>query len=213
MRHGRRSQPLPQDFMQTLAHFDLRSSLLEADLDLNVPAQATQLPLLPPTMPPVSKAYVAANVFDKQESSTTTEKIERRYIPAHFPSFPSEHTFRTTPVYTQREIDARKIREQATQEGMQAEKALRKLMAASKAAANSRRRGLGSDTQRLQREEVWRETLDAVKLEDDRTKALGRGDSAMFSLDGASDMPDAGMGAVEVNYDRMFERRGRGLGA
>jgi len=89
---------------------------------------------------------------------------------------------------------------------MEAEKALRKLMAASKAAAGSRRRGVGDDVQRARREEIWRETLEAVRMEDERAGAVGRGAGGMFGLDGAGDVMEAG---IEVDYDKMFGRRGR----
>jgi transcription initiation factor TFIID subunit 8 len=212
MQASRRTQPLPQDFTQALAQLNLRSSELEADLLLAIPAEATQLPILPPSVPPVPSQYTSANDFDSQESRATTEKIARSYVPKHFPSFPSEHTFHATPVFTSREADPRKIREQATHEGMEAEKALRKLMAASKAAASSRRQVVGGDAQRQRREEIWRETMEAVQAVDEKTRIAARQDSAMFGLDGAGDVPDD-MGNIEVNYDKLFGRRDRWLGA
>ncbi|KAK6441826.1 hypothetical protein LTR95_001935 [Oleoguttula sp. CCFEE 5521] len=57
------------------------------------------------------------------------------YVPPHFPSLPSQHAWKTTPVFASRETDARKMREKATEEGMLAEGALRKLAAAAKASA------------------------------------------------------------------------------
>jgi len=89
---------------------------------------------------------------------------------------------------------------------MEAEKALRKLMAASKAAAGNRRQIVGGDTQRVRREEIWRETLEAVRAEDEKVGALERGTGGMFGLDGTEDVMEAG---VEVDYDKMFGRRGR----
>lgn len=208
MQHSRRSQPLPQDFIQALAQSSLHSSLLIDDLALAIPAEVTQRPLRPPTAPLLPANYTPANLFDQAESATSTAKHAhtRRYIPPHFPSFPSEHTFQATPVFTARETDARKIREQATHEGMEAEKALRKLMAASKAAAGNRSKNVGGDAQRARREEIWRETLEAVRAEDERVGMLERGSGGMFGLDGAGEVMEAG---VEVDYDRMFGRRGR----
>jgi transcription initiation factor TFIID subunit 8 len=212
MQASRRTQPLPQDFAQALAQLDLRSSELEADLSLAIPAEATQLPLLPSSAPAVPTQYVSANAFDDRESRTTTDKFARTYVPKHFPSFPSEHTFHATPVFTLREVDARKVREQATHDGMEAEKALRKLMAASKAAVSSRRQVVGGDAQRQKREEIWRETMEAVQAEDERTRTASQQDSAMFGMDGARDLPDD-IGSIEVNYDKLFGRRERRLGA
>ncbi|KIW43208.1 uncharacterized protein PV06_04334 [Exophiala oligosperma] len=48
------------------------------------------------------------------------------------PKLPSAHTFRDTPVLPHREVDTRKIRELATQEGKLGEQALRKLAGAVK---------------------------------------------------------------------------------
>lgn len=208
MQHSRRSNPLPQDFITALSRSNLRSSLLEDDVAFAIPAEISQRPLQPPPTSLVPTSYTSANLFDQHESTTSTAKHAntRRYIPPHFPSFPSEHTFQATPVYTSRETDARRIREQATHEGMEAEKALRKLMAASKAAAGNRRRGVGDDAQRVRREEIWRETLEAVRMEDERAGAVGRGGGGMFGLDGAGDVMEAG---IEVDYDKMFARRGR----
>lgn len=112
-------------------------------------------------------------------------------------------------------------------EGMEAEKALRKLMSANKAGKAKAGHRIWSDSgvdgagagsvvkerERERREEVWREVLEAVRREDQRVGADG-GDTgggsggAMFGLDGvgAGEAMEAG---VEVDYDRMFARRGR----
>lgn len=57
------------------------------------------------------------------------------YIPSHFPQLPPSHAWRQTPVFPEREKDARRMRERATEESLLAEQALRKLAAAAKAGA------------------------------------------------------------------------------
>lgn len=57
------------------------------------------------------------------------------YIPTHFPKLPPSHAWKQTPVYPEREKDARRMRERATEEGLLAEQSLRKLAAAAKAGA------------------------------------------------------------------------------
>ena len=89
---------------------------------------------------------------------------------------------------------------------MEAEKALRKLMAASKVAAGNRRRSTIGDSQRARREDIWRETLAAVRMEDEKTGVAERGGGGMYGLDEAGDVMQA---EVEVDYDKMFGRRGR----
>jgi hypothetical protein len=59
------------------------------------------------------------------------------YIPQHFPKLPPKHAWKHTDVYPAREKDARRMREKATEEGIMAEQALRKLAAAAKAGAAS----------------------------------------------------------------------------
>jgi hypothetical protein len=55
------------------------------------------------------------------------DRVRSAYIPKHFPEFPSKHTYRHTPVFTEREQDPRRIRERATEDGRHGEEALRKL--------------------------------------------------------------------------------------
>lgn len=57
------------------------------------------------------------------------------YIPTHFPKLPPSHAWKQTAVFPQREKDARRMRERATEEGLLAEQSLRKLAAAAKAGA------------------------------------------------------------------------------
>lgn len=78
------------------------------------------------------------------------------YVPAHFPPLPSQHSWKQTPVYTERENDPRKIRERATQEGILAEQALRKLTS-----ANNPRAAQHQQTSKVEmdREALWNATL------------------------------------------------------
>jgi len=149
----------------------------------------------------------AADLFDSEDPA-----VKRPYIPKHFPSFPSQHAYKDTPTYTEREVDVTKIREHATQEGVLAEQALRKLMIASKKwAQGGRRRGAGHlDAMRQRNEEVWRETLAALMPDGDGGSG---GKDGAFGFDGVRERAgrayedDKDVGAV-VNYDRLFWRQG-----
>jgi len=97
------------------------------------------------------------------------ERTRRRYIPSHFPSLPSKHTWQATPVVVKRETDARRIREQATQEGILAEQALRKLMASNKSssAENVSMRLKGPSKKAQEDEAMWEMTMKAAIMDDE----------------------------------------------
>ncbi|KAJ6157830.1 hypothetical protein N7470_005422 [Penicillium chermesinum] len=57
-------------------------------------------------------------------------ETDRSYVPKNFPDFPSKHTYSATPVFTERDNDPRKIREQAADDGRHGEEALRRLASA-----------------------------------------------------------------------------------
>ena len=60
-----------------------------------------------------------------------TERI-RRYVPSHFPALPPQHAWKSTPVFPERESDQRRLRERGVEEGVLAERALRRLASASR---------------------------------------------------------------------------------
>ncbi|KAJ6181341.1 hypothetical protein N7519_011802 [Penicillium mononematosum] len=62
--------------------------------------------------------------------SSEDDRASRPYIPKHFPSFPSKHTYSATAVFIGRDNDPRKIRERAAEDGRHGEEALRKLASA-----------------------------------------------------------------------------------
>jgi len=211
---NRRAKPLPQDFIHALSQFGLVSSALEPHLNLPLPSAVTQPPLFSPapqTSPNIDVVF-AAGLGDGDPQDPA---IKRSYIPKHFPSFPSQHAYKDTPTYTKRELDATTIREHATQEGVLAEQALRKLMIASKKGAQvGRRRGAGDyvfDTQRQRNEEVWRETLAALAQGEGKVMDI----DLDFGLDGVresegrkvAEQEEEEAGAV-VNYDWSFWRQG-----
>ena len=84
------------------------------------------VPTLLPSPPPEEDSF---KILPSLGPLLTDEddRVQNAYIPKHFPDFPSKHTYRHTPVFTEREQDARKIRERATEDGRHGEEALRKL--------------------------------------------------------------------------------------
>lgn len=245
MRHSRRTTPLPHDFMHTLAALNLTSSSLDADLVLSIPAAVTLPPLYsatdanhpledsitaPLTLPFLTPVALAETDFDPSTQEEDKQLQRRRHIPAHFPVLPPAHAYRETPVFTPREVDARQIRERATAEGMEAEKALRKLVKASKSGTKKRRVesesaatgglpsafAMGTSSLWASEEDMWRETLKEVIGEG---KSNTGGDVA---IDGDA-LPDVAMkvdgrdsggsgveedSEISVNWERAFWRKG-----
>ena len=133
MLSARRTVPIPTDF-----EFAIRCLDLPWPDDQLKPftLRPTINPSLLPTPPP-------EDVFHRQFQLPTSllgpgldgraDKRKDRYIPSHLPAFPSQHTYKDTPVFPVREVDPRRIRELATEEGKLGEEALRKLAGAAKA--------------------------------------------------------------------------------
>ncbi len=129
----RRTVPIPTDFESAMKHLDLPWP--HDQLKPFTKKPQVNPPLLP-TPPP-------EDVFHREHQLPSAmlgpgldgraDKKKDHYIPSHFPPFPSQHTYKDTPVFPDREVDPRRIRELATEEGKQGEEALRKLAGAVKA--------------------------------------------------------------------------------
>lgn len=120
----RRIQPIPHDFEHALKRSFLRVDDL---LPYLKPAAAVEpIPTLLPSPPPEDDPFKSLP-FLSSELSGEDDRVRSAYIPKHFPGFPSKHTYRYTPIFTEREQDPRKIRERATEDGRHGEEALRKL--------------------------------------------------------------------------------------
>ena len=133
MLSARRTVPIPTDFEFAIKCLDLPWPDDELKPYTLRPAIN---PSLLPTPPP-------EDAFHRQFQLPTSllgpgldgraDKRKDRYIPSHLPPFPSQHTYKDTPVFPVREVDLRRIRELATEEGKLGEEALRKLAGAAKA--------------------------------------------------------------------------------
>ncbi|KAI9926103.1 hypothetical protein ASPWEDRAFT_107543 [Aspergillus wentii DTO 134E9] len=125
---SRRIQPIPQDFEHAMKRQSLRADDLLPYLKPlpNVEPNPTLLPT-----PPPEEDFFKSVSFLGPQLSGEEDRSRSAHIPRHFPEFPSKHTYRHTPVFTEREQDPRKIREKATEDGRHGEEALRKLARAS----------------------------------------------------------------------------------
>ncbi|KAK5115317.1 hypothetical protein LTR62_001517 [Meristemomyces frigidus] len=131
MHNGRRITPIAQDFSQALSFMPNTStaSNLKAQIKLPIPETISY-----PSIPAPAPAEPTAPDFSALLQPLTTQHPPR-WIPSHFPALPARHSWQSTPVFPEREKDARKMRELATQEGQLAEQALRRLATAAKAGA------------------------------------------------------------------------------
>ncbi|OAK99607.1 hypothetical protein IQ06DRAFT_251851 [Phaeosphaeriaceae sp. SRC1lsM3a] len=165
---ARRTDTVAHDWIYALASSGLRGSgPLEQHFDTgDVPPSLLQPhfdpPAPPEAPPPDTESLLGANLSGK------TDKETRSYIPSHFPPFPSKHTYKATPVFTDRENDPRKIREKATEEGILAEQSLRKLMAAQKAGIQKQNAGRRKRSRRMKEsDKLWQQAMTQL-LEDEK---------------------------------------------
>ncbi|EOD47285.1 putative bromodomain associated protein [Neofusicoccum parvum UCRNP2] len=215
MEHARRTAPTPPDFARALARSGYASSDLEPQLRLRVPPAVALPPV--PDAPPAEEPPPQLEEVLGAELSGKGEKDGRPYIPAHLPSFPSKHTWQSTPVFSSRETDPRKIRERATQEGILAEQALRKLMAANRTGSSRKRAApgdgggvgvLGRRRPAPQGRQMWEDAMREVIREDE----MKRGDVFMGGLDDEHNGDKTNDFVVDtgllVNYDQKYWRKG-----
>ncbi|KAL1961418.1 hypothetical protein VTO42DRAFT_146 [Malbranchea cinnamomea] len=224
MHNGRRTQPLPHDFEFALRTNKLPLDSLRPYLKPSPPTRKT-LPALP-TPPPEEQASAIDNSFLGDDLSGSLDQKKASHIPSHFPRFPSRHTYQNTEVFTKREADPRKVREQATEEGRLGEEALRKL---ARAAKDGRMRAKRQMEKRLwgrseeNMETMFEKTFNAIMK---KSAPEARNDNADkdvgLSLDLGSQLPSTmstgpkpllpsspaqfEMGPI-VNWDKAFWRR------
>jgi len=145
-------------------------------------------------------------------------KATHSYIPTHFPELPSKHAWLSTPTFTEREHDPRKIRERATQEGILAESALRRLTTARK--AQSMRKGTTSQAEQ-KRDQLWKDALaDLLGEAAPDAQKDSDGDLVFEDLDNAerknevrtSQDPLFDGNSMLVNHDQSHWRRDAGIG-
>ena len=154
----RRTQPLPIDFDFALRGTNIPLSSLEPHLKPPVNAYPLQLELAPHEE---AEAQLS-QLFLGPELNGTDDRARRSFVPAHFPPFPSRHTYRDSAVYTGREKDPRKVRELATEEGRLGETALRRLAGAVRSEPFVDLKGKGKAAPKETRESFFAKTVQSV---------------------------------------------------
>jgi hypothetical protein len=173
MSSARRTTTVPHDWIYALKGAGIEgSSVLEPHLDTGEVPKALLQPFFPPPEPADPPPPDVEGLLGP-ELSGRQDKESRSYIPAHFPPFPPKHSWKATPVYTQRETDPRKIREKATEEGIRAEQSLRKLMAAQKAGLQKNKARRQRKSKRMKESvALWQDAMkDLLKEEEQRAEA------------------------------------------
>lgn len=210
MNDCRRTTPTAMDFTTALANMPnaYTASLLEPQLHLSLPEDIS-CPVLSDPLPAPPPAPDFGDLL--QPLMTISPPA---YIPSHFPALPPQHAWKQTAVFPEREKDARKMREKATEEGTLAEQALRKLAAAAKTGAtradtrrSSTLSGLGrarSSAPPKARARVSQDTLaDVLKDVDGSDEALDSGMEIVRDDAGELSMPEG----VSVNHEIGHWRR------
>lgn len=156
----RRTQAIPQDFLQALHTHQLSLRSLLPHLDPPVTPSRTQFPLQMDTAQDNDEQHL--RFLGPLLNADPDEKF-RAYVPNHFPELPSKHTYKATPEYAEHEQDPRKVREKATEEGRLGEEALRRLVGAGASqSAQEPRQGGKTRSARAARDQMWTETMQAV---------------------------------------------------
>ena len=133
---ARRTAPIATDFESAFQAAQVPTP--EDQLPPRItPKPPPPLSLLP--TPPPDEFFSTNDLPESILGANLNPKAEKRrdpHIPSNFPAFPSQHTFRDTPVLPPRERDHRRLREFATEEGRLGEQALRKLAGAARGEGN-----------------------------------------------------------------------------
>ena len=156
----RRTQAIPQDFLQALHTHQLSLRSLLPHLDPPVPPDRSQFPLRqePPEEDELQQLRHLGSILSNAE-----DEQAKTYVPKHFPELPSKHTYKATAEFPTRDVDPRKVREQATEEGRLGEEALRRLVASSSGPLpRNMEKHQGSRSSRAIRDQMFRETMAAV---------------------------------------------------
>jgi transcription initiation factor TFIID subunit 8 len=190
---NRRTQPIPQDFTIALAEAGILPHELMVHVKLGLPPQVTQ----PPIAPAEHDNPPPKCLDDLLGGELAEDASRKKWMPAHLPALPSKHTYQHTPIFTQRENNARKIRERATEEGVLAEQAMRKLL------INGGHGHAKVPFATKKAEQVWTDTLAAMTEMDNEQRA--KEDEGDFEDFGQQDEYD---NAMLVNYESRYWREG-----
>ncbi|KAL8927007.1 MAG: hypothetical protein Q9208_002552 [Pyrenodesmia sp. 3 TL-2023] len=200
----RRTQAIAPDFLQALHTHQLSLRALIPHLQPPVPKRRARIVL--PYEPPEEVEHYGHHLLDATLTDAPPE-LKQCKLPNKLPPLPSKHTYKATSDTPEREEDPRKIRERATEEGRSGEEALRRLMSARVVdRPSSARGGQGAKSLRAKRDELWRDTMQAVSTQylSEQSKNADSMDLDSTTHDTNSDY---GRITSAVNADRKFWRK------
>ncbi|GAP85754.1 putative bromodomain associated domain-containing protein [Rosellinia necatrix] len=151
---ARRTDPIPTDYEATLRRHNLPLCSLKPHLKNPISKKLLEPAFYDPITENTTYLEATPPVLG-DELDGKYEKEERPWIPKHFPSFPSKHTYRYTPAELPRK-NTEKKRTEALADARKAEMALRRI---NRAAKLTRQKELREAAQRnaltKQRHEAW----------------------------------------------------------
>ncbi|KAI1331631.1 hypothetical protein F5Y16DRAFT_394918 [Xylariaceae sp. FL0255] len=159
---ARRSDPTPADFETVLRYFNIPLSTLKRHLkNPGVPEDD----LTPTFYNPIKEdtTYLESSTpILGEELDGRFEKEERSWIPTHFPSFPSKHTYRWTPAEPPKQ-DNQKKKAEAQADARKGELALRRIDRAAKITRQKELRDIAKrhDLSK-QRHDAWEGLMQSV---------------------------------------------------
>ncbi|OIW29253.1 WD40 repeat-like protein [Coniochaeta ligniaria NRRL 30616] len=197
---SRRSHPIPTDFDLTLKRFNLTPEALRPHLRPPVPKRKR----LPTWEPLEIEQHIDVSLpVLGPELSGKAEKEAKDHIPRVFPSFPSIHTYKSTPLIPRG--DPKKMREAAAKEAKLGEEALRRLLRASKIA---KQKEVWSTAQkeppRRLRYELWESSMRDLIEEEARTQGKALDFAAAHGAAGRFEIADH---STIVNAETSFHRK------
>ncbi|KAI1428691.1 hypothetical protein F5Y12DRAFT_683274 [Xylaria sp. FL1777] len=158
---ARRSDPIPTDYEAILRYHNLPLSSLKPHLKNPVHKRFLEPTFYDPIVENTNYLQSTPPILG-DELDGKYEKEERPWIPKHFPSFPSKHTYRYTPAVLPAK-DTPKKRAEALADARKAEMALRRI---NRAAKITRQKELKERAQRdvlaKQRHEAWESLIQSV---------------------------------------------------
>ena len=158
---SRRTHPIPHDFEFAMRKEGLTSRLLKPHLKPPIPSSKTQLSFDGPAGPgPEELVPQIAPGLLGEALSGAADMLTKSYVPKNFPAFPSKHTYKTTPVVTEREKDPRKIREKATEAARHGEEALRRLVKVGKGDSRVVKKATQRNSKLRGIQSLWEKTME-----------------------------------------------------
>lgn len=167
---ARRHESAVLDFGYALSKFSIPFASLEPHL--RNPVTPLKLEHEDEALPKEEGNQASLTKLLGNELNGESDKEGKPFIPRHFPSFPSKHTYKWTEKESARETDPRTIREEVAKAARQAEEALRRLVKVSKAGREKDvKRMAEKDPKSKARHDLWEKAMESLNSRKQSTSA------------------------------------------